>query len=138
MPNHVHLLVLPTQKESRISRFLAKSKQPTSKAIKAILLKNQSPLLEQLTVQERPGKFCFRFWQEGAGFDRNLFSSEAIEASINYIHTNPVKKGLCKRATEFKWSSSRFHLRDIEDPDLPKLTKPNSEWFEQEGTINFD
>src|SRR5262249_36637078 len=91
------------------------------------------PLLGELTVRERPGKHCFRFWQEGAGFDRNLFSPAAIAASINYIHLNPVKRGLCERAIDFKWSSARFHLQGIIDPDLPKLIRPDPEWFHDSG-----
>ena len=43
-----------------------------------------SPLLNRLTIRERPGQTCFRFWQEGPGFDRNLFTLKAIEAAIDY------------------------------------------------------
>ncbi len=92
-----------------------------------------SPLLNQLMVQERPGKQCFRFWQEGGGFDRNLFSTAAIAASIDYIHLNPVKRGLCKQAIQFKWSSARFHLQNITDANLPELTRPDPEWFHGSG-----
>lgn len=91
MPEHVHLLVYPTLPEPNIGLFLARLKQPFSKEIKELLIQNKSSLLEQLTVRERPGKCCFRFWQEGPGYDRNIFSSDALDASIDYIHTNPVK-----------------------------------------------
>ncbi len=80
---------------------------------------------------------CFRFWQEGPGFDRNLFSPAAIASSTDYIHANPVKRGLCQSAVDFKWSSARFHLRDIVDPDLPVLRKPDPEWFHTTG-VRFD
>ena len=50
-----------------------------------------SGLLDQLTVQERPGKFCFRFWQEGPGYDRNLNTPASIELALDYIHRNPVR-----------------------------------------------
>ncbi len=53
---------------------------------------------------------CFRFWQEGPGFDRNLFSIKAILASLRYIHANPVKRGLCLREVDWKWSSARYYL----------------------------
>ena len=89
--------------------------------------------MEQLTVRERPGKFCFRFWQEGPGFDRNIFTPQAIEASINYIHENPVKRGLCKRAVDWKWSSARFHEFGIVDEELPALTRPDPNWFDRSG-----
>jgi putative transposase len=112
MPEHVHLLVYPTVPEPEIGRLLAFIKQPFSKEIKQILDKSKNELLRQLTVQERPGKVCFRFWQEGAGFDRNLFTPVALKASIDYIHNNPVKRGLCEKATDWIWSSARFYLHE--------------------------
>jgi putative transposase len=99
-----------------------------------LLESHHSALLDQLTIEERPGKHCFRFRQEGPGFDRNLFSPAAIAASIDYIHLNPVKRGLCEKAIDFKWSSARFHLAGITDVRLPSLTKPDPEWFHGSGT----
>lgn len=133
MPEHVHLLVWPISQKATVSRLLARIKQPVSAQIRAILESCHSPLLGELTVQERPGNTCFRFWQEGGGFDRNLFTPAAIAASIDYIHRNPVQRGLCERATDYQWSSARFHLLGIEDHTLPKLMKPEPEWFHQFG-----
>lgn len=133
MPEHVHLLVLPMNSAAKVRRLLGKTKQPTSKRIREILEADHSPLLEQLIVHERPGKSCFRFWQPGAGFDRNLFSPQAIAAAIDYTHGNPVKRNLCHRATDFKWSSARFHLQNVIDPDLPKLVRLDPEWFHSGG-----
>jgi putative transposase len=102
---------------------LARIKQPFSKQIKDLLVQNASRLLERLTVQERPGKTCFRFWQEGPGFDRNLFSPEAIEFSLDHIHSNPVKPGLCRRAVDWKWSLARYYLAlpPRQHPALPTV-----------------
>jgi len=86
-------------------------------------------------VKERPGKYCFRFWQEGPGYDRNILSANAITASIDYIHLNPVKRGLCTRAVDFKWSSAQFHFENVIDDDLPKLSRPAPDWFHSAGTI---
>ena len=122
MPEHIHLLVYPTQPNPELGRFLARLKQPFSKEIKQILVENKSRLLKRLTVRERPGKYCFRYWQEGPGFDRNIFSPEALQASIDYIHNNPVKRGLCVRATDWKWSSARYYVLEPpkqQFPDLP-------------------
>ncbi len=110
MPEHVHLLVYPTAVEPSISRYLARIKQPFAKQIKDVLVAQGSCLLARLTVRERPGKQCFRFWQEGPGFDRNLFSADAITASLEYIHNNPVSRGLCRSAINWKWSSARYYL----------------------------
>ena len=133
MPEHIHLLTLPLKSTSKVSRLLARTKQPTSKAVKKMLLDNNSPLLDSLTVRERPGKYCFRFWQEGAGYDRNIFSARVVEASIDYIHANPVKRGLCQKNTNWKWSSARFHMDKRLDPDLPKCTRPVPNWFDTSG-----
>ena len=124
MPEHIHLLVYPTLPEPDIDFYLARIKQPFSVEIREILESSGPDLLKQLTVQERPGTFCFRFWQEGAGFDRNLWSPKAITASIDYIHNNPVKRNFGKRAVDWKWSSARYYLADPprqQDPDLPRI-----------------
>lgn len=110
MPEHVHLLVHLTDPTQSISRYLARIKQPFSRQIKELLVQNHSSLLQRLTIQERPGKFCFRFWQEGSGYDRNLYSGTAIEASLAYLHENPVKRGLCRHVLDWRWSSARFYL----------------------------
>jgi putative transposase len=112
MPEHLHLVVHLADPAQSIGRYLAVVKQPFSKQIKDILIQNRSALLSRLTVRERPGKTCFRFWQEGTGFDQNLFTPEAIQASLDYIHENPVKRGLCLRAIDWRWSSARFYLGD--------------------------
>ncbi len=110
MPEHVHLLVYPTAVNPSISRCLARIKQPFSMQIKDILVGQGSRLLPKLTVRERPGKECFRFWQEGPGFDRNLFSADAISSSLEHIHNNPVSRGLCRRAVDWRWSSARYYI----------------------------
>jgi putative transposase len=124
MPEHVHLLICTENMEPNLSRYLAIVKQPFSKTVKQRLVQSDSRLLKRLTVQERPGKYCFRFWQEGPGFDRNLNAPEAIAAAIDYIHSNPVKRGLCARSIEWKWSSARWYLcgsPKSQDPDLPHI-----------------
>jgi len=124
MPEHVHLLVYPTAPNPSISRYLARIKQPFSKQIKDVLAERGSRLLSRLMVLERPGKTCFRFWQEGPGFDRNLFSSDGISSSLEYIHNNPVSRGLCRWAVDWKWSSARYYHNvppRQQHPNLPMI-----------------
>ena len=85
MPEHIHLLVYPLSlsETGDIDVYLKSVKEPFSKEIKKLLTVSSSPLLKRLTARERPGKTTFRFWQEGPGFDRNLFTPEAIAASID-------------------------------------------------------
>jgi len=120
MPEHVHLLVDPELAKPNIGLYLARVK-PCSKDVKSQLVAANSPLLKKLTVRERPGKTCFRFWQAGPGFDRNLDTPEAITASIDDIHRNPVTRELCQQAIDWKWSSARYYLLDRPRQQFPQL-----------------
>jgi putative transposase len=121
MPEHVHLLVVPMSSEPAFDEYLARVKQPFSKWVRQQLTDVKSPLLNRLTVEERPGKTCFRFWQEGPGYDRNLATPAVIEAAVQYIHMNPVRRGLVERAVDWKWSSARWYLLDPARQQLPGL-----------------
>jgi putative transposase len=124
MPEHVHLLAQPVDPEPRTDLLLKAIKTPFSSRIKRLLDDENSPLLNNLTVQERPGIFCFRFWQAGGGYDRNLRSPTALAASINYIHENPVRRGLCQKPTDWQWSSARHYQDDQKTPVGPPTIHP--------------
>lgn len=131
MPEHVHLLVWPQDpRHAAVSAFLKSLKMSASTRIKARLAVDDPDQVLALTIRERPGKDVFRFWQEGPGYDRNLRTPEAIEGAIDYIHRNPVRRGLCARAEDWYWSSARHYLGDgsQQAPDVPKVTKLPSDW----------
>ena len=130
MPEHVHLLVFPLPNASKAECLLRAIKRPFSYRVKQWLIEHNSPLLEQLTVHQRPGVETFRFWQEGPGYDRNLKTEAAVSASIDYIHLNPVERKLSPRATDWPWPSARYYETAQQlDPALPKLTPLPPEWF---------
>ncbi len=130
MPEHLHLLVYPVG-ESEVSDLLKAIKKPFSFRIKGLLKEQNSPLLNRLTIRERPGKMSFRYWQEGGGYDRNLYSEEAVMAAIDYIHANPVRRGLVEQTRQWKWSSARWYESEGQevDPDLSQIHGLPSEFF---------
>jgi len=132
MPEHVHLIVLPNDPGSRISGLLKAVKQPFSYRIKQLLAESSSDLLQQLTVRERPGKTAFRFWQEGPGYDRNLTTPKAVRASIDYIHLNPVRRGLVDEPARWRWSSCRWYIEEgkCQDRALPKIDRLPAEFWD--------
>ena len=68
MPEHVHLLVFPTDPETKVENFLYALKRPYSYRVKQLLISSDSPLLKKLTVWERrKNKSTFRYWAKGAG-----------------------------------------------------------------------
>jgi putative transposase len=111
MPEHVHLLVMPERRTPEepppIPALLAAIKRPSSYRIKTRLAEVDPALLDDLTIREHPAKTAFRFWQEGAGYDRNITNPETLRRSIEYIHANPVRRALCRRPEEYPWSSAR-------------------------------
>ena len=123
MPEHVHLLVFPRNCEAKIERLLFAIKRPVSFRIKRKLLTRDDPLLGKLLIRDRPGHRAFRFWQEGPGYDRNFTSPEKAIKAINYIHHNPVRRGLCLSPGDWKWSSWRHYHPPTNqmDPDLPTV-----------------
>lgn len=131
MREHVQLLFYPLPAASTIDRLLKTIKRPYSFRIKQLLIRHNRRLLEKLTIQQRPGVMTFRYWQEGPGYDRNLETEAAVLAAIDYIHNNPVRRGLCKRAIDYRWSSARWYLGSAfaAELDLPKLYPLPPEFF---------
>ena len=65
----------------------------------------------------------FRYWQEGPGYDRNLTEPRSLLGSIDYLHGNPVRRGLVKKAVDWRWSSARHYSNEAppDDPLLPTV-----------------
>ena len=133
MPEHVHLLVYPTCEAAKVDGVLKAIKQPFSNRVKRLLLAAGSRLLDRLTVQERPGKTAFRFWQEGPGYDRNLTTAKTVSAAIDYLHLNPVRRGLVREAAHWRWSSCRFYGSEgtSQDAALPQIHPFPAEFWDR-------
>ena len=114
MPDHVHLLIWPTEPVYRMDRILTAIKKPASHLCLSWLREHDERALARLRVSEKGGKARHRFWQDGPGYDRNLFASPAVWSSISYMHANPVRKGLVGSELDCPWSSARWYA-DRED-----------------------
>jgi len=101
MPEHVHLLVWPSELKYPISDFLESLKSSVSKRARNHRLRSNPSLL---AANEE-----FHFWQAGPGYDRNLDRPVSVWDAIDYIHLNPVRRGLCQRATDWPWSSAGIY-----------------------------
>jgi len=105
MPDHVHLVIWPREHEYNDSDFLKQVKEPVSRKAVAFLKEQSSTWLEKIRVQ-RGKKVEHHFWQPGRGYDRNIEKSATLMNIIDYVHQNPVRKGLVERARDWKWSSA--------------------------------
>ena len=122
MPDHVHLLLKPTTIDT-ISKILVSLKKSFShKALQTIY--HENPELHCRLKVIKSGREIRRFWQAGGGYDRNLHREETLRRAMDYIHLNPVRKGLVLNPQGWKWSSARFWIENLNDPmrmDIPKL-----------------
>ena len=105
MPEHVHLLVWPTTEDYSISRFLKLMKGTASREVIGHV-KRKNPLKLKL-FESGQKKEPYHFWMPGGGFDRNVIKREIIVYTVEYIHNNPVRRGLVENPVDWKWSSAR-------------------------------
>jgi putative transposase len=84
MPEHIHLLVSEPQ-----CGKLADALKSLKQSIARRLIDNAD-----------------HFWQKRY-YDFNIRNHPQFVEKIRYIHRNPVKRGLCARPEDWKWSS--FH-----------------------------
>jgi len=105
MPEHVHLVLQPKD-DTQISAILSTLKQSVSKQAIRWLECHAPEFLHQIEDLQPNGKRHHRFWQRGGGYDRNLRSTRDVHEKIRYVHLNPVRRGLVRRATDWKWSSA--------------------------------
>jgi putative transposase len=48
----------------------------------------------------------YRFWQRGGGYDRNVVEPVTAHYQAEYMHNNPVRRGLCAKPEDWRWSSA--------------------------------
>ena len=106
MPEHVHLVIWPHQAEYDISKILTTIKQSVSRRALLYVRPEAPHFLPRMADVQPNGRSHYRFWQRGGGHDRNLTEPTTIWAEIEYVHGNPVRRGLCRRTEDWYWSSA--------------------------------
>jgi putative transposase len=105
MPEHVHLL-------------LSEPKRQTLADAVHWLKLSFAKRARSLSLVVAPGQF----WQRRY-YDRNVRDAREFDAKLDYMHNNPVKRGLVKTPQQWKWSSCRHYvLREIGPVEI------ESEW----------
>jgi hypothetical protein len=99
-----------------MSKILQSVKQSVARRAMIHLRQTAPDWLDRLKVVWPDGRTEHRFWQQGGGYDRNMYGSRAIEASIQYLHANPVRRGLVARPTDWEWSSARWYAGERSVP----------------------
>ena len=127
MPEHVHIVVHPRRPVYDMAEIREQIKEPVGRAA-VRHLREHAPApewLPRIQVVKRD-RVRYHFWQKGGGFDLNIIEPKTLFQMIDYIHMNPVRRGLAVRARDWKWSSAAWFEGNGESP-VP-LGKIPLEW----------
>jgi REP-associated tyrosine transposase len=110
MPEHIHL-VMSEPKIGTPSMVMQVLKQTTSRRLLKVLRdaqpgSTQHRFLVRLQIPSRARRP--HFWQRRF-YDFNVRSEKKCWQKLEYMHLNPVKRGLVKRPGDWPWSSFRFY-----------------------------
>jgi putative transposase len=129
MPEHVHLLVWPREPQYSVSQFLTSVKRPVTLKALSHVRKSAPAFLSRMEDRQPGGRLHYRFWQRGGGYDHNLTEPQTVWAEIDYIHANPVRRGLCRTAIAWRWSSAAEYERPgsgllrVDQCSLPRTSR---------------
>lgn len=121
MPDHLHLLLQPSEKNplSKIMKGIKgnfsrkynewkNNSRPTSGRGELI-----PPYKKEMKAKKVQGNIV-RFspvWQEGY-YETGMRTERDILNRLNYMHNNPVRKGLVEKAEDYELSSARQYLKN--------------------------
>jgi putative transposase len=94
MPNHVHLILVPSDPDG-LRRALSRVHRSYAGIIHA--------------RRKRSG----HFWQ--GRFGAAALDEQHLAAALRYVALNPVRARLVDRAQDWRWASTRAHLRNKDD-----------------------
>ncbi len=110
LDNHFHLIVSSPDLPS----IIASIKKYTAKEILSQLKKdNKGWLLNQLSFYKKKHKISSKYqvWQEGY-HPELIINTHMMFQKIDYIHYNPVKRGLVDMPEHWRFSSARNYADD--------------------------
>ena len=129
MPEHVHLIVWPRRPVYDMADIRQAIKEPVAREALAYLSEHAPHWLPRLTRQR--GKKTERlFWQSGGGYDRNIETAKALLVMIEYIHLNPVRRGLATQAVDWRWSSAAWY--ELGQPGAILLDPIPPQWLDMD------
>jgi putative transposase len=110
MPEHFHLLIGEPSK-----RNLALAMQVLKQRI-SHRCRRKNKTVDQIPLWQ--GELPPAFWQKRY-YDFNVFSEHKHAEKLNYMHNNPVKRGLVASPELWRWSSFRSYR--LGEPGAVKL-----------------
>ncbi len=104
MPDHLHALLYQKMDGPKIPSFMNSFKRETSKSL------------------EISGFSGPTLWRDTYD-DVALPNQEAIRTRLEYMHWNPVRRGLVEDQLEYPWSSARFYF-ELDGQKIMTIVRP--------------
>ena len=138
MSNHVHIIM--QSDKGQLSDLLRDFKKATAKhileAIKTEPESRRECLLERFhkATKSHSRNKNYQFWKYG-NHPKEIYSQDFLWTKLNYIHLNPVRAGIVKKASDYIYSSASNYVEgtgliDVTIVDNPVIDvlKTNSFW----------
>jgi putative transposase len=119
MPEHIHMLISEPNVGTP-STVMQVLKQRVSRALHRRRRRVRSG--QKCLWEEAPVRKYQPFWQRRF-YDFNVWSAKKRNEKMNYMHFNPVKRGLVTHPKDWLWSSYGFYSRAG-----TSLCAPNPQW----------
>ena len=107
MPEHVHLLMSEPPRGTP-STVLQKLKLRVARKMRK--RKERADPRQMRLPFAGCGKLLRAFWQ-ARFYDFNVYSERKRIEKLNYMHANPIHRGLVKHPKDWPWSSWRFYAQ---------------------------
>ncbi|MFO7891347.1 MAG: transposase [bacterium] len=121
MPDHYHIII-DTYENTSIFKIKEDMHKYIAQQIKDELNNTNVKILNKFKIDApfRNGhkKHTYRILQKGR-YDFNIITPEKLVEKLNYIHNNPIRADLIRKAEDYKYSSARNYF--FEDHSLIKL-----------------
>jgi putative transposase len=109
MPDHVHILVyLPDA--GRLHGFNKLWRGRSARRITQYAEERGSTRIMEIMARHANGGSRYAVWKEQPR-SLPIYSEQKLHAMVNYIHANPVRRGLVSEPGQWEFSSWRFYER---------------------------
>jgi putative transposase len=112
LPEHFHLII---RCENLVKTIQLIKMYSAKQIINELKMDNNIGVLEKLHLYKKSYKINsdYQIWQEGF-HPQEIIDEKMYEQKVNYIHYNPVKRGLVSEITDWKYSSAGFYFNVVE------------------------
>lgn len=123
MPTHLHAIVFDASGISKqLNQTLIDFRKFTGRKLTDLCLSKMPACFGATLESAAPDDREHRFWQQSR--HPIALESEAFwRQKLDYLHENPCRKGLVRRASDWRFSSAAWYVTDMVSPCDVEITR---------------